>query len=147
MARISFTGATRFADAEAARLAAVGAGTPVHVHIIPNGNIVWVMTGSDAPASLSANDVKLSRMQLYNGALVTGGQPLLVAFEAYAADRIANGTPVQRIYWRDCNEFTRNTAFINQLRVAIQGAKTNPVSLKEMDDVFINGSGYAPATT
>lgn len=147
MARISFTGATRFAAAEAARLAAVGAGTPVHVHIIPSGNIVWVMTGSDAPASFRANDVVLSRMQLYNGALVTGGQPLLTACEAYAADRISNGTPVQRIYWRDCNMFTRDSAFINQLRIAIQGAKSNPVSLKEMDDIFINGSGYAPATT
>lgn len=147
MSRISFTGATRFADAEAARLAAVGAGDPVHVHIIPNGNIVWVLTGSDAPASFSASDVTLNRMQLYNGALVTGGQPLLVACEAYADDRIANGTPVQRIFWRDCNRFTRNMAFINQLRVAIKGAKTNPVSLKEMDDIFINGSGYSPATT
>jgi hypothetical protein len=86
-------------------------------------------------------------MQLYNGALVTGGQPLLVACEAYAADRIANGTPVQRIYWRDCNIFTRDSAFINQLRIAIKGAKSNPVSLKEMDDIFINGSGYSPATT
>ncbi len=146
MARTKFTGASRFADSESAKQAAITAGETTHLLVIPNGNIVWLLTGADAPKSLDANDVILSRMQLFNGALVTGGQPLLVAVEAYFADRIANGTPAQRIHWRDCKFFTRNQAYINQLRVAIQGAKTKAVSLKEMDDIFISGSGYSPPT-
>ena len=47
MAKLTFTGATREADAESARAAAVLAGDPAHVHVIPAEKIIRVYTGTD----------------------------------------------------------------------------------------------------
>ena len=47
MAKLTFSGPTREADAEAARAAAVLAGDPAHVHIIPAEKIIIVYTGAD----------------------------------------------------------------------------------------------------
>ena len=47
MAKLTFTGPTREADAEAARVAAVLAGDPTHVHVIPAEKIIIVYTGTD----------------------------------------------------------------------------------------------------
>ena len=47
MSKLTFSGPTREADAEAARAAAVLAGYPVHVHVIPAEKIIRVYTGTD----------------------------------------------------------------------------------------------------
>ena len=47
MAKLTFAGPTRETDAEAARAAAVLAGDPAHVHIIPAEKIIIVYTGAD----------------------------------------------------------------------------------------------------
>ena len=47
MAKLIFSGPTREADAEAARAAAVLAGNPAHVHVIPAEKIIRVYTGTD----------------------------------------------------------------------------------------------------
>ena len=47
MAKITFSGPTREADAESARAAAVLAGNPAHVHVIPAEKIIRVYTGTD----------------------------------------------------------------------------------------------------
>ena len=47
MAKLTFSGPTREADAEAARAAAVLAGDPAHVHVIPAEQIIRVYTGAD----------------------------------------------------------------------------------------------------
>jgi len=47
MAKLIFSGPTREADAEAARAAAVLAGDPAHVHVIPAEQIIRVYTGAD----------------------------------------------------------------------------------------------------
>ena len=47
MAKLTFSGPTREADAEAARAAAVLAGDAAHVHIIPAEKIIIVYTGAD----------------------------------------------------------------------------------------------------
>ena len=92
-------------------------GTKQIWHDVPNAR--WVVrTGADIETP-SPDSSTLTRVQFFNGALIVGGQNLLNSIEAYIADRIANGTPVQRIYWRDSNEFVRYHQFINQLRVAI----------------------------
>ena len=105
----------------------------------------WVVrTGTDIELQ-SYDSLILNRVQFLNGALITGGQVLLEAVNGYIADRLTNGTPAQKIYWGSANEFLRAHQYINQLRVAIIGAKTNPQSLAEMDSVFLNGSTYSPA--
>jgi hypothetical protein len=53
MAKLTFTGPTREADAESARAAAVLAGNPAHVHVIPAEQIIRVYTGVDAPPAVS----------------------------------------------------------------------------------------------
>ena len=47
MAKLIFSGPTREAAAESARAAAVLAGDPAHVHIIPAEKIIIVYTGAD----------------------------------------------------------------------------------------------------
>ena len=47
MAKLTFSGPTREADAESARAAAVLAGNPAHVHVIPAEKIIRVYTGTD----------------------------------------------------------------------------------------------------
>jgi hypothetical protein len=47
MAKLTFTGPTREADAEAARAAAELAGDAAHVHVIPAEQVIYVYTGAD----------------------------------------------------------------------------------------------------
>lgn len=118
-------------------------GTKQIWHDVPNAR--WVVrTGTDIEIQ-SYDSLILNRVQFLNGALITGGQVLLEAVNAYIADRLANGTPAQKIYWGSANEFLRAHQYVNQLRVAIIGAKTNPQSIAEMDSIFLNGSTYSPA--
>ena len=118
---------------------------PLPKHEWVDGRRIVVLTGDDMPASLSANDVVLDRLRLFQGALLAGGQPLLNDFITFVYTTMpASGTPTQKNFWREAQQFTRGLAFINQLRVAIQGAKTNAASNAEMDQVFILGSGYTP---
>lgn len=118
---------------------------PLPKHEWVDGRRIVILTGDDMPASLSANGVVLDRLRLFQGALLAGGQPLLNDFNTYIYTTIpSTGTPTQKNFWRESQQFTRGLAFINQLRVAIQGAKTNAASNAEMDQVFILGSGYTP---
>lgn len=124
---------------------AQAAAIPQPKHEWIDGRRLVILTGNDMPASVSANDVVLNRLRLFQGALLAGGQPLLNDFNTYIYTTIpASGTPTQKNFWRESQEFTRALPFINQLRVAIQGAKTNAASIAEMDQVFILGSGYTP---
>ncbi len=117
---------------------------PKHVWIdLPNR--IVVLTGNDLPASTDPYGVTLNKLKLLQGALLAGGQPLWNDFLTYIQTTIpASGTPTQKNVWAYCNEFRRDMPFINQLRVAIQGAKTNAASIAEMHQVFILGSGYTP---
>lgn len=114
-------------------------------HIIEDSRRGYiVLTGDDVPEVPKATDAVLSKVQFLNGALAVGGQTLLNAVNAYIADQIANGTPAQKIYWNHSNVFQRNEIYIRQLRLAINGAKTEPQSVAEMDNIFLAGSGYEP---
>lgn len=132
-----------FTNDVAGRAQAAAIPQPKHEWI--DGRRLVILTGNDMPISLSANDVVLNRLRLFQGALLAGGQPLLNDFITYIYTTIpASGTPTQKNFWRESQEFTRALPFINQLRTAIQGAKTNAASNAEMDQVFILGSGYTP---
>lgn len=112
-------------------------------HDVPQAR--WVVrTGTDIEIQ-SYDSLILNRVQFLNGALIVGGQILLNAVNGYIDDRLTNGTPAQKIYWGSANEFLRSHQYVNQLRVAIIGAKTNPQSIAEMDSIFLNGSTYSPA--
>ena len=53
MPKLTFSGPTRETAAESARAAAVLAGNPAHVHVIPAEQIIRVYTGVDAPPAVS----------------------------------------------------------------------------------------------
>lgn len=111
-------------------------------HDVPQAR--WVVRTQKDIEIQPADSFSLNRVQFLNGALITGGQILLDAVNGYIADRLANGTPAQKIYWGSANKFLRAHQYVNQLRTAIIGAKTNAQSIAEMDSVFLNGEGYSP---
>jgi hypothetical protein len=101
--------------------------------------LIRVMTGDDLPTTLTATDIVLNRLGLFQGAFLAGGQPLLTKFMTYVYTTIpAGGTPTQKNFWRECAAFSRGTVFINQLRT--DAGMTNA----EMDQVFVLGNGYTP---
>lgn len=137
MARLTFPATPQgIADAEAVA-------QPRHVLIRP-GRDVLVFTGSDMPESLDPKSVTLTKQQFLYGLLQVGGQVLLNAVLAYQEDRIANGTPAQKIHWNYANEFRRMDVYTAQARVAVQGAKKTAESKAEWDQAFVVGSGYEP---
>lgn len=126
---------------------------------IMEGARITVFTGADIPPAEAVVDPKaivLTTRQFIQGADVIGRARCL-AIKAYIrgivgvdakdpADQIAPiGTFAQQLYWGYHSTTIRRTdANINALRVAIQGAMTNPQSITEMDNIFIAGSGMDP---
>lgn len=125
-------------DNDAAGLALANA-IPDPKHLWFDRTLIRVMTGDDIPPTLVAADIVLTRLGLFQGAFLAGGQPLLTKFTTYVYTTIpASGTPTQKNFWRECSDFSRGTVFINQLRTA--AGMTNA----EMDQVFVLGNGYTP---
>lgn len=125
-------------DNDAAGLALANA-VPDPKHLWFHRTLIRVMTGDDIPPTLVAADIVLTRLGLFQGAFLAGGQPLLTKFTTYVYTTIpAGGTPTQKNFWRECAAFSRRTVFINQLRT--DAGMTNA----EMDQVFVLGNGYTP---
>jgi len=104
-----------------------------------NGRRILVHLGSDVPDPLPAESAELNAYQLFQGLFLVGGQPLYNAAFAWVEDRKTTGTPTQKIYWRHGVLFRRVDPEINRLRLAVQGARSNAVSLAEMDQAFTTG--------
>lgn len=126
---------------------------------IAYGARITVFTGEDLPpaeAAAAPSSIVLTTLQLLRGADAIGRARCL-AIKAYIrgivgvdakdpADQIApTGNFSQQLYWGYPNSTIRRTdANVNALRVAIQGAMTNPQSIAEMDAIFVAGSGMDP---
>lgn len=81
---------------------AQAAAIPQPKHEWVDGRRLVILTGDDMPASLSAKDVVLNRLRLFQGALLAGGQPLLNDFNTYIYTTIpSSGTPIQKNFWRE----------------------------------------------
>ncbi len=113
-------------------------------HIIERRADWIVLTGTDLPEVLDAKSGVLNKQQFLYGLLTVGGQPLLDAVYAYIATINSTGTPAQKIHWNASNEFRRLDIYTRQARLAVKGAKTEPTSVAEWDQVFVVGSGYEP---
>lgn len=139
MARLTFPATTQgIADAEAVA-------QPRHV-LIRTGRDVLVFTGADMPESLDPRSVTLTKQQFLYGLLQVGGQALWNAALSYMAGMASTGTPNQKNHWNYGNEFRRLDIYTRQLRLdpGVKGAKTDPQSVAEMNQVFVVGSGYEP---
>jgi len=131
-----------FPNTPAGRAAANAVADPKH--ILERRNDWLVLTGTDMPESLDPKDVVLNKQQFLYGLLTVGGQVLLNAVYDYITTINSTGTPLQKIHWNTANEFRRFDIYTRQARLAVKGAKTEPVSIAEWDQVFIVGSGYEP---
>ncbi len=120
-------------------------GTKQVWHDVPNAR--WIVRKGADIETPSPDSFILNRVEFLNGALITGGQNLLNDVNGYITEILNTGTPAQKIYWGSSNEFLRNHQYVNQLRAAIIGAKTNAQSIAEMDSIFLNGATYSPAVS
>lgn len=126
---------------------------------IIEGSRITVFTGTDIPSAdavVNPASIVLTTLQLLRGADAIG-RARCQAIQTYIrgivgvyakdpADQIApTGNFSQQLYWGYHNATIRRTdANVNALRVAIQGAMTNPQSIAEMDSIFVAGSGMDP---
>jgi len=131
-----------FPNTVAGRAAANAVADPKH--ILERRNDWIVLTGTDMPESLDPRSVVLNKQQFLYGLLTVGGQVLLNAVYDYITAINSTGTPLQKIHWNHASEFRRLDIYTRQARLAVKGAKTEPESVAEWDQVFIVGSGYEP---
>ena len=108
MAKLTFTGPTREADAEAARAAAVLAGDPAHVHIIPAEKIIIVYTGSDVVTFDPRPTV--TKWQLVQACADAG------ITEAQIDTAVASLTAKRQRFWKHTQVIDRDNPFSSVLR-------------------------------
>ena len=108
MAKLTFSGPTREADAESARAAAVLAGDPAHVHIIPAEKIIIVYTGADVVTFDPRPTV--TKWQLVQACADAG------ITEAQLDSAVALLTNKRQRFWRLADRIDRDNPFASVLR-------------------------------
>jgi len=108
MAKLTFSGPTREADAESARAAAVLAGYPVHVHVIPAEKIIRVYTGADVVTFDPRPTV--TKWQLVQACADAG------ITEAQLDSAVALLTNKRQRFWRLADRIDRDNPFASVLR-------------------------------
>ena len=108
MAKLTFTGPTREADAEAARAAAVLAGGAAHVHVIPAEKIIRVYTDADVVTFDPRPTV--SKWQFVQACADAG------ITEAQINTAVALLTPKRQLFWRHSQVLDRDNPFSSGLR-------------------------------
>lgn len=108
MAKLTFTGPTREADAESARAAAVLAGNAAHVHVIPAEKTIYVYTGADAPVFDPRPTV--SKWQLIQACADAG------ITEAQLEASVSLLTAKRQRFWKHSQLIDRDNPFSSALR-------------------------------
>jgi len=108
MAKLTFTGPTREANAEAARAAAVLAGDAAHVHVIPAEELIVVYTGVDAPVFDPRPTV--SKWQLIQACADAG------ITESQLEASVALLTAKRQRFWKHSQVIDRDNPFSSVLR-------------------------------
>ena len=108
MAKLTFSGPTREADAESARAAAVLAGDPAHVHVIPAEKIIRVYTGTDVVTFDPRPTV--TKWQLVQACADAG------ITEAQLDSAVALLTNKRQRFWRLADRIDRDNPFASVLR-------------------------------
>ena len=108
MAKLTFTGPTREANAEAARAAAVLAGDAAHVHVIPAEKTIYVYTGVDAPVFDPRPTV--SKWQLIQACADAG------ITESQLEASVALLTAKRQRFWKHSQVIDRDNPFSSVLR-------------------------------
>ena len=108
MAKLTFSGPTREADAEAARDAAVLAGDAAHVHVIPAEKTTYVYTGADVVTFDPRPTV--SKWQLIQACADAG------ITEAQIDTAVALLTNKRQRFWKYTQAIDRDNPFSSVLR-------------------------------
>lgn len=108
MAKLTFTGPTREADAESARASAVLAGDAAHVHVIPAEKTIYVYTGVDAPVFDPRPTV--SKWQLVQACADAG------ITESQLEASVALLTAKRQRFWKHTQVIDRDNPFSSVLR-------------------------------
>ena len=134
MAKLTFTGPTREADAEAARAAAVLAGDAAHVHVIPAEKVIRVYTGGDVVTFDPRPTVsKWQFMQTCADAGIT---------EAQLDAAVALLTPKRRRFWEYSQILDRDNPFASGLRTNLVPVPTP----SQWNAIFLAASALDPLT-
>ena len=108
MAKLTFIGPTREADAETARAAAVLAGDPAHVHVIPAERVIRVYTGADVVTFDPRPTV--TKWQLVQACADAG------ITEAQIDTAVASLTAKRQRFWKHTQIIDRDNPFSSNLR-------------------------------
>jgi hypothetical protein len=134
MAKLTFTGPTREADAEAARAAAVLAGDAAHVHVIPAEKTIYVYTGVDAPVFDPRPTV--SKWQLIQACANAG------ITEAQLEASVALLTAKRQRFWKHSQVIDRDNPFSSVLRTNLVPVPT-PAA---WNAIFLEAAALDPTT-
>jgi hypothetical protein len=132
MAKLTFSGPTREADAEAARAAAVLAGDPAHVHVIPAEQIIRVYTGADVVTFDPRPTV--SKWQLVQACADAG------ITEAQIDTAVALLTNKRQRFWKYTQILDRDNPFSSNLRTNLTPVPTPA----QWNAIFIAASQLDP---
>ena len=134
MAKLTFTGPTREADAESARAAAVLAGDAAHVHVIPAEKTIYVYTGVDAPIFDPRPTV--SKWQLVQACADAG------ITEAQLDASAARLTAKRQRFWKHSQVIDRDNPFSSVLRTNLVPVPT-PAA---WNAIFLAAAALDPTT-
>lgn len=134
MAKLTFIGPTREADAEAARAAAVAEGTAAHVHVIPAEKTIYVYTGVHAPVFDPRPTV--SKWQLVQACADAG------ITEAQIDTAIATLTAKRQRFWKYSQVIDRDNPFSSGLRTNLVPVPT-PAA---WNAIFLAAAALDPST-
>jgi len=132
MAKLIFSGPTREADAESARAAAVLAGDPAHVHVIPAEQIIRVYTGADVVTFDPRPTV--SKWQLVQACADAG------ITEAQIDTAVALLTNKRQRFWKYTQILDRDNPFSSNLRTNLTPVPTPA----QWNAIFIAASQLDP---
>lgn len=132
MAKLTFTGPTREADAETARAAAELAGDAVHVHVIPAEKIIYVYTASNVQSFDPRPTVtKWQFIQACADAGIT---------EAQIDTAVLLLTAKRQRFWKHTNILDRDNPFSSGLRTNLTPVPTPT----QWNAIFIAASQLDP---
>lgn len=134
MAKLTFTGPTREADAETARAAAVLAGNAAHVHVIPAERLIYVYTGADAPVFDPRPTV--SKWQLIQACANAG------ITEAQLEASVSLLTAKRQRFWKHSQLIDRDNPFSSALRTNLVPVPT-PAA---WNAIFLAAAALDPTT-
>ena len=134
MSKLTFTGPTREADAEAARAAAELAGNATHVHVIPAERLIYVYTAEDVQVFDPRPTV--SKWQFVQACVNAG------ITEAQLDAAVALLTPKRRRFWEYSQILDRDNPFASGLRTNLVPVPTP----SQWNAIFLAAAALDPLT-